>query len=389
MTNHLAVKMKDITKTFGELRANDSVNLEVRKGEIHAIVGENGAGKSTLMNILYGMYHPDDGKIYLNGIETSIHSPADAIKIGIGMVHQHFMLVNTFTVLENIILGDEVTGALDIIDMKRSRQKVKHILNSFDINIALEELTGNLSIGTQQKIEIIKLLYRDAEILILDEPTAVLTPQETDDLFKTLRVLKNDGKTIILITHKLDEVLAVSENITVLRHGKVTGIINAKDTNKTELAGMIIGERFEAIESKHDTLKGEVIFEVSRMNIKSDKGIPAVEDISFAIRKGEILGIAGVEGNGQHELIEAICGLREYSGELRLNGKTLNQNSPIAHIPANRHKHGIVMEYNLAENVLLGREGETEFSSAFMIKEKALRAFTEELINRYDINQVM
>ena len=385
MTNHLAVEMKDITKTFGELKANDSVDLEVKKGDIHAIVGENGAGKSTLMNILYGMYHPDDGKVYINGIEAAIHSPADAIKLGVGMVHQHFMLVNTLTVLENIILGDEVTGALNIIDMKRSRQKVRHILNSFDINITLEELTGNLSVGTQQKIEIIKLLYRDADILILDEPTAVLTPQETDELFKTLKVLKNDGKTIILITHKLNEVLDISDNITVLRHGKVTGNVSTKDTGKTELAGMIIGESFEAIENRHNTPKGDVIFEVSGLNVRSDKGIPAVKDISFEIRKGEILGIAGVEGNGQHELIEAICGLRKYSGELKLNGKPLNDRTPIAHIPANRHKHGIVMEYNLAENVLLGQEGETEFSSAIMIKERALRGFTETLISKYDI----
>ena len=385
MTEHHAVEMKDITKTFGEFKANDSVNLEVKKGEIHAIVGENGAGKSTLMNILYGMYHPDDGKIYINGIKASIHSPAEAIKLGIGMVHQHFMLVNTLTVLENIILGEEVIGALNIIDMKRSRQKVKHILNSFDINIALEELTGNLSVGTQQKIEIIKLLYRDAEILILDEPTAVLTPQETDELFKTLRVLKNDGKTIILITHKLHEVLAVSESITVLRHGKVTGNVSTKATGKTELAGMIIGESFEAIENKHNSPKGDVIFEVSGLNVRSDKGIPSVKDISFEIRKGEILGIAGVEGNGQHELIEAICGLRKYSGELKLNGKPLNDKTPIAHIPANRHKHGIVMEYDLAQNIILGREGETEFSSAVMLKEKALRAFTETLISKYDI----
>jgi len=385
MTNHLAVEMKGITKTFGDIRANDSVDLKITKGTIHAIIGENGAGKSTLMNILYGMYHPDSGTIYINGNETVIHSPADAIKLGIGMVHQHFMLVNTLTVLENIILGDEVTGALNTIDKRRSRQKVKQILNNFDINIGLEEITGTLSIGTQQKIEIIKLLYRNAEILILDEPTAVLTPQETDELFKTLKVLKAEGKTILLITHKLNEVLGISEFITVLRNGKVTGNTETKDTDKDQLAGMILGGSFESIKRKQNSPAEEVIFEIIGVSVRSDKGLPAVKDLSFEVHRGEIIGIAGVEGNGQHELIEAICGLRDYSGSFILNGKPAGKDLPVAHIPANRHKHGIVMEYNLAENVLLGREGEAEFSTGVSINEKALRHYTERLIKKYDI----
>lgn len=385
MTVHPAVEMKGITKTFGELRANDSVDLIVKKGEIHAVVGENGAGKSTLMNILYGMYHPDEGTIKINGNVAAVPSPQEAIKLGIGMVHQHFMLVNTLTVLENIILGDEITGALNILDLKQCRQKVKYILNSFDIKIDTDELTGNLTVGMQQKVEILKLLYRNADILILDEPTAVLTPQETDELFRTLKELKNEGKTIILITHKLNEVLEVSDRITVLRHGRVTGNVITGSTNKDELAAMIIGASFEGIKNKENKPEEKIIFEANGLTVNSDKGIAAVKEISFTVRKGEILGIAGVEGNGQHELTEAVCGLREYSGVINLNGKPLKKEDPAAHIPANRHKHGIVMEYDLTENMLLGRESEEEFSAGIMLKKKNLRKFTNELISRYDI----
>jgi simple sugar transport system ATP-binding protein len=387
MTDQFAVKMNGITKTFGEdFKANDSVDFNVKAGEIHALVGENGAGKSTLMNIIYGMYHPDEGTISINGNGVSIHSPAEAIKLGIGMVHQHFMLVSTLSVLENIILGDEVTGAFDTIDMKRCRQKVKKILNSFDISIDLEEITGRLPVGIQQKIEILKLLYRNADILILDEPTAVLTPQETDELFKTLMELKNEGKTIILITHKLGEVLAVSDTVTVLRKGKVTGVLETSKTNKAELAELIIGEKLIQVDTKISHPTKKIILEVSGLTVKNERSFRAVRDVSFVISAGEILGIAGVEGNGQTELVEAISGLRKIeSGSIKINGNTITGKTEIAHIPANRHKHGMVAEYTLSENILLGREKEKRFSTGILLKKTALDSFTNNLIAEYDI----
>lgn len=387
MTDQFAVKMNGITKSFGEdFNANDSVDFNVRTGEIHALVGENGAGKSTLMNILYGMYHPDEGTISINGNKVSIHSPAEAIRLGIGMVHQHFMLVSTLSVLENIILGDEVTGAFDTIDLKRCRQKVKQILNSFDININLEEITGRLPVGTQQKIEILKLLYRNADILILDEPTAVLTPQEADELFKTLIELKKDGKTIILITHKLGEVIAVSDKVTVLRRGKVTGVLETSKTNKEELSELIIGEKFILQDTKTTLPTDKIILEVSGLTIKNERSFHAVRDVSFGISAGEILGIAGVEGNGQTELVEAICGLRRIeSGSIKINGNAIAGRTEIAHIPANRHKHGMVAEYNLSENILLGREKEERFSSRLLLKKKEIDSYTDKVIAEYDI----
>lgn len=387
MTDQFAIEMTGITKFFGEdIKANDSVDFSVKAGEIHALVGENGAGKSTLMNILYGMYHPDEGKIFINGYEVTISSPADAIKLGIGMVHQHFMLVNTLSVLENIILGDEITGAFDTIDMNRCRQKVKKILNSFDISIDLEEVTGRLPVGIQQKIEILKLLYRNADILILDEPTAVLTPGETDELFKTLKELKKEGKTIILITHKLAEVLEVSDRVTVLRRGKVTGVIQTAMTDTTELSELIIGGKFVHQDAKTDSPGAKIILEVSGLTVKNERTIEAVRNVSFGISAGEILGVAGVEGNGQTELIEAACGLRKIeTGSIKINGNEITGKTEIAHIPANRHKHGMVAEYSLSENILLGRESEQQFSGFMQIKKQEVDSFTDDLIAEYDI----
>lgn len=380
-----AVEMKNITKTFGEIRANDSVDFSAGTGKIHALVGENGAGKSTLMNILYGMYHPDDGKIIINGKETKINSPAEAIKHGIGMVHQHFMLVSTLSVLENIILGKEVTGSLGIIDKQRSRQKVNKIIKSFGINVDLDAPAGSLPVGIQQKTEILKLLYRNAEILILDEPTAVLTPQETMELFKTLTELKNDGKTIILITHKLGEVLAISDSVTVLRRGKVTGELNTASTDKAELSRLIVGSEPEVPGEKENSPGKEIILEAENIYAKNDRGSNALQGVSLRICKGEILGIAGVEGNGQTELAEIICGLRKKaSGAMKINGKE-DSETQIAHIPADRHKYGMVKEFSLAENVILGREAENKFSKSGLLKRSGINLFTSELIEKYDI----
>ncbi|KXK42602.1 MAG: ABC transporter-like protein [Chlorobi bacterium OLB5] len=384
MTEEFAVEMKNITKTFGDIKANDLVNLTVKKGEIHAIVGENGAGKSTLMNILYGMYHPDNGKILINGKEAAINSPADAIKLGIGMVHQHFMLVSTLSVLENIILGDE-TVKNGMLNLNVSREKIKSILNSFNISIDLNASAGELSVGTQQKIEILKLLYRNAQILILDEPTAVLTPRETAELFKTMTELKNSGRTIILITHKLNEVLSVSDSVTVLRKGKVTGNLKTSETDIKVIARLIVGGELQEESQNNITPGNDTVLEINDLHVKNSRGNETVKGISLNISRGEILGIAGVEGNGQTELVEAVCGmLKPESGEIKINGK-LPSHTVTAHIPANRHLHGMVKEYTLSENVLLGRESEEKFSGKFFLNYNSLKDFTNELIAEYDI----
>ncbi len=385
-----AIEMYDITKTFGDnFKANDSVNFKVTKGEIHALVGENGAGKSTLMKILYGMYHPTGGKILINGKEELLSSPSAAIHLGIGMVHQHFMLVGTLSVLENIILGDETT-TFDFIDYKSSEKKINSITQNFNINIDLKKKVETLPVGIQQKIEILKILYRNADILILDEPTAVLTPQETDELFNTLKELKREGKTIILITHKLGEVLSISDSVTVLRHGKLAGEVKTASTNKNELAKLIVGGESTGesdFPSKQSHIENEkVILSLNNVTVLNDKKIDAVRNVSFQIKSGEILGIAGVEGNGQTELIEAINGLRKLSeGELLINGKNPNSRYPIAHIPADRHKNGVVMEYSVADNVMLGRERENIFSTPLAIKKNEVINYTNRLIDEYDI----
>lgn len=379
--------MKGITKAFGEsVKANDSVDLSVEKGEIHGVVGENGAGKSTLMKVLYGMCKPDRGKIFINGNRKTIDSPSEAIKTGIGMVHQHFMLACNLSVLENVILGDETTRMFGLIDKKSCRKRINEITENFGISIDLDARVENLPVGTQQRIEIIKILYRSAEILILDEPTAVLTPREAEELFSTLRELKAKGKTIILISHKLTEVLSVSDHITVLRHGKVVGSVESSSTTKEKLAEMIIGSKMEAFSDKGKTISGKVILCVSGLKVMNDKKSVAVNDISFEIRAGEIFGIAGVEGNGQNELIETISGLRKaYEGSIIINGKPLNNKMSIAHIPADRQKHGMVPDYTIAENVMLGRQRESRFSSPLAIKRKSVSGYTNMLIEEYDI----
>ncbi len=386
MDTFLAIEMKNITKSFDGFLANDGVNLSVKKGEIHALVGENGAGKSTLMKILYGMYHPDDGTISVHGNNVTIESPSKAISIGIGMVHQHFMLVDTLTVLENIVLGDEGTFFLGAVNYKMAASRISEILKDFEINIDLQTKTGNLPVGTQQKIEIVKLLYRNADILILDEPTAVLTPQESEDLFKTLRELAAGGKTIILITHKLGEVLAVSDSVTVLRRGKVTGVVETHATDVAGLANMIVGGVMEQVHRSETKPGDKVILNVENLTVKSDKKTTAVNNMTFSISECEIYGIAGVEGNGQTELAEAVCAMRSYEmGSIRIEGKEIDTDIPVAHIPADRHKHGIVMDYTLTENLLLGREGEAQFSSSVKLNYESAESYTKELTEKYDI----
>ena len=429
-------EMKGITKRFGGVLANDSINFKVKKGEIHALVGENGAGKSTLMKILYGLYQPDSGNILINGKEKSILSPSDAISLGIGMVHQHFMLVGTLTVLENIILGDEDVFFGGILNLSAARKRLEELIKTFRLNIDLNSKVENLPVGLQQKIEILKILYRKSGILIFDEPTAVLTPQETDELFTLMKNLKQDGKTIILITHKLGEVLSVSDSVTVLRHGKVVSEKNISETNQTELAEMIVGGLIPPVENKLISENSKVIISVKNLIIECDTRYNIVNGVYFEIHSNEIFGIAGVEGNGQTELVEAINGLREIkSGEIKFyadtshlcesstrrvvdqtplpdrqaglqngdwrNSKKLSDSFPplfkergsggevvVSHIPADRHKHGMVKEYKLFENVLLGRQNENRFRGKIVIKENALIDYTKKLIEKYDVRPV-
>lgn len=375
------IELIGITKRFGELTANDDITLKVKRGEIHALVGENGAGKSTLMNILYGMYRPDSGKILINSKEKTINSPSDAISSGIGMVHQHFMLIGTLSVLENIILGDEDTNAAGFINYTDARKKLETLVENFKLNIEINSLVETLPVGIQQKIEILKILYRKSDILIFDEPTAVLTPAETEELFSLIRKLKNEGKTIILITHKLGEVLSVSDTITVLRHGKKTGGKLTSETSQSELAEMIVGGALPEIGNREKAKELNPVLQVNSLTVKNDRGFEAVKNISFEILSGEIFGLAGVEGNGQSELVEAINGLRNpLKGKINISG-----GKTISHIPANRHKHGIVNDFTLCENVLLGRHGEEQFTSGLLIKENALLNYTKNLVTNYDI----
>lgn len=381
--------MTGITKTFGEkVIANNSVNFSVTKGEIHALVGENGAGKSTLMKILYGMHSPDSGSIKINGKEEYIDSPAKAIELGIGMVHQHFMLVNPLTVLENIILGDEKTKYGGLLDLPSAKIKIQSLTESYNINISSGDKIEDLPVGLQQKVEILKILYRNAEILILDEPTAVLTPQEIDELFNTLSELKFKGKTIILITHKLDEVMRVSDSITVLRHGKITGVLKTDKTTKEEIAKLMVGEDYKYTEEKSDVQEGGELLKVQNLSVLNNRGVETVKNVSFSIRKGEMLGIAGVEGNGQNELIEALAALRKICrGTITFRGKNIEQHV-IANIPANRHRDGIVMDFSIADNIILGRHKEKKFSNRLILKDKAIRDYSTDLIEKYDIRPV-
>jgi ABC-type uncharacterized transport system ATPase subunit len=381
-----AVEMTGICKSFGEkVIANNNVNLKVKKGEVHAIVGENGAGKSTLMNVLYGMYIPDSGSIKIFEKEQTIHSPSKAINLRIGMVHQHFMLVHPLTVLENIILGSEPVRN-GFINFDSARNKISSIINDFKIKIELDSPIELLSVGLQQKVEILKLLYRDADILILDEPTAVLTPQEIEGLFNTISFLKSEGKTIILITHKLSEVMSISDSITVLRHGKNAGELETKNASLEKISGLMIGEDKIYEEKKTSTDKNNIVLLINNLTVKNDSGIETVKDLSLELFSGEILGIAGVEGNGQAELIEAISCMREYSkGSISLNGKDISKNINVAHIPADRHKHGIIMDFSVSDNLILGREKEEQFKKNLILNKRYITGFSRKLIERNDI----
>ena len=390
----IAVAMRGITKAFPGVVANDHVDLEVRAGEIHALVGENGAGKSTLMNILYGLIHPDSGEILINGAPVKIGGSRDAIATGIGMVHQHFMLIPVFTVGENIMLGREPVVAGGIYDTAKARRDIQEMTRKYGLALDPDARTGDLPVGLQQRVEIVKVLYRGAGILILDEPTGVLTPQETNELFVVLRDLVKAGKTIIFISHKLREVLEISDRITVMRRGKVVGHLITKDTNQAEIATAMVGRAVLLRVEKKPAKPGAVSFRVENLTALSDRGVQALKGVSFELRQGEILGIAGVEGNGQSELVEVLAGTRKVSGgKVWLGDKDVTtynardeREAGIAHIPEDRRGAGLVLNYSIAENLILGRQRANSFAwHHILLLLDAIRKWAQRLVKEFDI----
>lgn len=389
------IEMLGITKVFPGIIANDDIVLQVKKGEIHALLGENGAGKSTLMNVLFGMYQPENGVIKLRGQEVKITNPRDANALGIGMVHQHFMLVESFTVLENIVLGVE-SAQRGFLKMADARKKVMALSERYGLKIDPDALVSEISVGMQQRVEILKMLYRDNEILIFDEPTAVLTPQEITELMGIMRELTSEGKSIIFITHKLNEIKAVANRCSVLRRGKFIGVVDVAQTDKETLSEMMVGRKVNlTIDMKPATPK-EPVLEVDKLLVQAKRLGQAkklVDDVSFAVRKGEIVCIAGIEGNGQSELVHALTGLvNPDGGTIKLNGEDVTQKSiryknthGLAHIPEDRHKHGLVLDYTLGENAVLQGYFTSQFqNNGFLLYDK-IYDYADKLIEDYDI----
>ena len=382
-----AIKMVGIVKCFGPVRANDGIDFTVKHQEIHCLLGENGTGKSTLMNILFGLYHPDAGVIFINEKKASIANPNDAYALGIGMVHQHFMLVGQLTVLENIILGKESGGFF--LNRRESRARVEELVERFGFRIDLDEKVVNLSVGMKQRVEILKTLYRGADIIILDEPTAVLTPQEVEELFKILRQLKKSGKTIVFITHKLNETMSLSDRITVIRKGKVVFCCNTQDTNEKELATQMVGRQVESVVAKKGQQTGDVVLELKEVRLHER----AEHTVSLTVRAGEILGIAGVDGNGQQELEEMIVGNRKVTeGSILLGGKPIHtlpvkdrKAMGIGYIPSDRHKNAMVSGFSITENFLLGYQNTPEYCKKGFIDYDRLKQDAGKQVEAFEI----
>ena len=387
------LELRGITKAFPGVLANDHINLTLNEGEIHALLGENGAGKTTLMNILYGLYKPDEGEILVNGQKVDIHSPNNAIVHGIGMVHQHFMLIPPFTITENVILGSEPISIRPFLNYLNAKKSVKEVADKYGFQIDPGQLVESLSVGIEQRVEIVKTLYRGASILILDEPTAVLTPQETDELFAVLRKFKEEGKTIIFISHKLNEVLAISDRITVMRAGKVVGELITAKTKKEEIARLMVGRDVLLCVDKKPAQLGAPVLEIRSLEGLNKKKLPALKKVFLTVHAGEIVGIAGVEGNGQTELIEIITGLRKaIGGDIQLSGRSIINKSAkeifsagIAHIPEDRLKRGLITEFTIQENLILGRHQNKKFGGTLFLNRKATQDESNQLVQEFDI----
>ena len=386
------IEMNHITKEFPGIKANDDITLQLRKGEIHALLGENGAGKSTLMSVLFGLYQPEKGEIRKNGEVVKINNPNDATALGIGMVHQHFKLIDVFTVLDNIILGAETTK-LGFLQKKEARKRVEELSKRYGLSVDLDAKVENITVGMQQRVEILKMLYRDNEILIFDEPTAVLTPQEIDELMQTMKEFAKEGKSILFISHKLNEIMQVADRVTVLRKGKYIGTVNTCDMDKQQLSNMMVGRPVQLEVVKEEAKPTDVVLHVENLVVPSHSHKKnAVNNVSFDVRAGEILCIAGIDGNGQSELIFGLTGLdKSSSGKVTLCGKDISKASiskrgeDMSHIPEDRHKHGLVLDFTLEQNMVLQRFQEPRFQKAGFINFPEVRSYSEDLIAQYDV----
>ncbi|WP_010649217.1 ABC transporter ATP-binding protein [Oceanobacillus massiliensis] len=387
------IEMLNIRKEFPGIVANDNITVQLKKGEIHALLGENGAGKSTLMNVLFGLYQPEQGEIRVNGEKVNITNPNIANDLGIGMVHQHFMLVEPFTVTQNIVLGNEPTKKTGIIDIEKARNEIKEISDRYGLKVDPDAKISDISVGMQQRVEILKTLYRGAEVLIFDEPTAVLTPQEINELMSIMRSLIKEGKSIILITHKLKEIMDVCDRCTVIRKGKGIGTVDVADTDANELASLMVGREVNFKTEKTEAAPGKTVLTVDNLVVRDSRKVELVKGLNLELHAGEIVGIAGVDGNGQSELIEAITGLRKsVSGKIKLNDRDITNKSPrkvtesgVGHIPQDRHRFGLVLDYSIGENMVLQTYYKKPYSKAKVLNYKEIFNKAEKLIAEYDV----
>ncbi|MBN1503915.1 MAG: ABC transporter ATP-binding protein [Candidatus Eisenbacteria bacterium] len=385
--------MEGVSKRFALVKANDSVNLEVERGEIHALVGENGAGKSTLMRILYGLYRPDSGHVSIDGKRVEIKSPSDAISLGVGMVHQHFMLIPQLSVAENVVLGSEPSRSGVFLDLAAASRRIEELSRLFALSVDPRPQVDKLSVGAQQRVEILKILFRGAELLILDEPTAVLTPQETEALFVILRKMREQGKTILFITHKLSEVMAISDRVTVMRRGGVVGVVATRDTSPAELAMMMVGRKVLFDVEKGPAAPGGAVLELVDVRALGASRVPRLKGLSLSVRAGEILGVAGVEGNGQTELVEVIAGLRKpTSGRVLLRGEDVTGASPkqmlergVAHIPEDRLRRGLIADFTVGENLILGSHFRRPYAGRVFLDSAALLTNADRALREFDV----
>ena len=392
MAHENVIEMREITKIFGEFVANDKINLELRKGEIHALLGENGAGKSTLMNMLAGLLEPTRGEIVVNGKSEKLDSPSKAASLGIGMVHQHFMLVEAFTVAENIILGSEVTNK-GVLDLKKANADILELSERYGLAVDPTAKVEDISVGAQQRVEILKTLYRGADILIFDEPTAVLTPAEILELMDIMKTLVKEGKSIILITHKLDEIRAVADRVTVIRRGKSIQTVSIEGATNKDLAEMMVGRSVSFVTEKEEAQPKEVVLQISDLVVNENRGVPAVKELSLDVRAGEIVGIAGIDGNGQSELIQAITGLRKVkSGSIKIKGQEVVGLSPrkitemnVSHVPEDRHRDGLVLEMMLSENIALQTYYKEPLSKNGVLNYNQINSYARQLMEEFDV----